>query len=1055
MEFVRANGIRRWWRSDVAAFIAATIILSTSMVQAAEQACCQINTDERGCFDDIMGSGLLCPQGNGLGAGTTCAADCDCTGSCGTCVGKQAGNLSNVEVQLIEPPVFNGTNTVYRYRVCQISGHALSHWVLGLPGACCSRIVRATGDRTTGTCGVDPVTGLFGLKFETNGGVAQCDGDCGTSGAVFTITLSGNATSTGCMKIAAKANGDENTSTACLEGPNEACDGLCTSDTHCNDGFGCTIDDCDPGNPAADSTGCVHLPDASQCNDSNPCTDNACVPGQGCVYTPNDVCGDCSGNPKGCDDGIACTIDSCDSTGQCVHTPAHSACADKNPCTDELCVIGVGCVITSDDTNECADATFCDGVEFCSKGKCEAGKPACDDGVECTDNICNELKKLCAFVPDDPSCSDGVFCNGVEICNRKKGCQAGAPPVCNDNDLCTNDLCDPATDQCAFIEKDGCDDGLLCNGVETCDPLNGCQPGTTPDCHDGVDCTTDLCNPQLNTCEHIPDDSLCSNGLFCDGTEVCNPLTGCVPGTAPDCDDEVDCTSDSCDEDNDQCLHVPNTNSCDDLLFCNGQETCDPVLDCQPGSVPCQGGLVCDEPTSSCGECSETTPCPPGPCGAPQTCVDGRCQPGTPNCDDNVSCTADFCSPATNQCEHTPDDSVCNNGLFCDGVEICNPQTGCQPGAPVNCNDNVLCTTDLCVEATSQCTFTPSDAFCDDGLFCNGTEVCHPTQGCLPGTPPNCNDAANCSVDTCNEADDRCDHACSTPQITCTDQEFECDNVGTFLPPVVNDPCSPNPVATCTDVTTPGKIPQEYTVTRSCSFTNDCGGSANCQQTVKVVDTTPPQVTCPPDKQFECDGIGDFGQPTVSDNCNPNPQVTVTVEEFAGDCTPSNAAGISPPPKLITLNTYTVTDGTSTFAQGNTADGDTTGNTNTCTQRIEIVDTHGPLIVSCPVNVSGCVGQPLDFTPPSCNDTCGTCSVLCTRSDGLLLGDPVASGPLSIHCVARDECENASAPCDVSVIVDECDRDIPTVSQWGLIVLALLLLIAAKVRFARFATCPA
>src|SRR5207248_11109331 len=27
-----------------------------------------------------------------------------------------------------------------------------------------------------------------------------------------------------------------------------------------------------------------------------------------------------------------------------------------------------------------------------------------------------------------------------------------------------------------------CDDGLACNGVETCDVANGCQPGTPVDC---------------------------------------------------------------------------------------------------------------------------------------------------------------------------------------------------------------------------------------------------------------------------------------------------------------------------------------------------------------------------------------------------------------------------------------------------------------------------------------------------------------------------------------------------------------------------------------------
>ena len=39
-----------------------------------------------------------------------------------------------------------------------------------------------------------------------------------------------------------------------------------------------------------------------------------------------------------------------------------------------------------------------------------------------------------------------------------------------------------------------CDDGLFCNGAETCDTGTGeCLPGTPVDCDDGVGCTVDAC----------------------------------------------------------------------------------------------------------------------------------------------------------------------------------------------------------------------------------------------------------------------------------------------------------------------------------------------------------------------------------------------------------------------------------------------------------------------------------------------------------------------------------------------------------------------------------
>jgi hypothetical protein len=97
----------------------------------------------------------------------------------------------------------------------------------------------------------------------------------------------------------------------------------------------------------------------------------------------------------------------------------------------------------------------------------------------------------------------------------------------------------------------------------------------------------------------VANDANCDNGLFCDGDETCDPVLDCQPGTAPDCDDGVGCTDDSCDEGTDSCDNVANDANCDNGLFCDGAETCDPVLDCQPGSDPCPG-QSCDEVGDQC-----------------------------------------------------------------------------------------------------------------------------------------------------------------------------------------------------------------------------------------------------------------------------------------------------------------------------------------------------------------------------------------------------------------------------------------------------------------------
>jgi hypothetical protein len=58
-----------------------------------------------------------------------------------------------------------------------------------------------------------------------------------------------------------------------------------------------------------------------------------------------------------------------------------------------------------------------------------------------------------------------------------------------------------------------CSDGDLCNGVETCDPeTRTCQPGAPLSCNDGDSCTIDSCDPSLG-CLHLPIPGLCGQGF--------------------------------------------------------------------------------------------------------------------------------------------------------------------------------------------------------------------------------------------------------------------------------------------------------------------------------------------------------------------------------------------------------------------------------------------------------------------------------------------------------------------------------------------------------------
>ena len=140
-----------------------------------------------------------------------------------------------------------------------------------------------------------------------------------------------------------------------------------------------------------------------------------------------------------------------------------------------------------------------------------------------------------------------------------------------------------------------CDDGDACNGVEVC-VEHACAAGASIDCNDAVACTTDSCDSASGACNHAPDDAHCSAGLvcdpvddctaplacavdadcddhvFCNGVETCEPAFGCRRGTTPACDDLLGCTVDTCDATADACAHTNDSARCDDANACNGVE---------------------------------------------------------------------------------------------------------------------------------------------------------------------------------------------------------------------------------------------------------------------------------------------------------------------------------------------------------------------------------------------------------------------------------------------------------------------------------------------------
>ena len=242
-----------------------------------------------------------------------------------------------------------------------------------------------------------------------------------------------------------------------------------------------------------------------------------------------------------------------------------------------------------------------------------------------------------------------------------------------------------------------CDDGLYCDGAEICNISSDCQPGIPPDLDDGVGCTIDNCNETSDIITHTADDSYCLNDLWCDGAEYCDAVSDCQLGTAYNCDDMIACTDDSCDENIDSCVSTPNDANCDNGWFCDGTETCDALSDCQAG-----------------------TPI---------------------NTNDSITCTIDDCDEVNDVITHMANNSYCNDGLDC-SVDACNP--------------------------TNDCEYDYSACICTD----SGYTCCAPGEGSgnyHPEYDSTCYDGNSC-WDTCTDVPE-----------TCTDQNYMCCLAGEGL----------------------------------------------------------------------------------------------------------------------------------------------------------------------------------------------------------------------------------------------------------------------------------
>lgn len=159
------------------------------------------------------------------------------------------------------------------------------------------------------------------------------------------------------------------------------------------------------------------------------------------------------------------------------------------------------------------DGQYCNGTLECTGGRCVvANVPTCTDGIQCTDDHCDPVANRCVNSVNDANCPSGLSCS-------MHGCVMGT--------VCEFDV--------------DCDDGVFCNGVESC-VTQICMSSGMRDCDDHSDCTMDGCSDAMGMCTHDVYPDVMTNVAHCGDGTTCMAC----PSPAPTLHQVATCAAGAC-----------------------------------------------------------------------------------------------------------------------------------------------------------------------------------------------------------------------------------------------------------------------------------------------------------------------------------------------------------------------------------------------------------------------------------------------------------------------------------------------------------------------------
>ncbi|KYQ93819.1 PA14 domain-containing protein [Tieghemostelium lacteum] len=417
--------------------------------------------------------------------------------------------------------------------------------------------------------------------------------------------------------------------------------------------------------------------------------------GLNCAW--RDYCNVCEGTgstccvaERDCNDNKKCTTDTCPSPltpginetnwkSFCSNTPV--TCDNSNKCQNNTC---------SESTGQCTASNLCTTTDLCKTASCKSTSVGCQflDKQVCTKpsdrcftRNCNSTTGTCDELKTtlNTNCKTTNKCE-TKTCDATLGCVT-TTKTCEEK-LCQTVSCNADTGNCVYTPVPNCNSD--CGPTGTCTTGDKCKipyctgggcyfNNTSPPQNENKCLKNPVCDSATGQFSYTPTD--CTTGVSaCYPSPYCNSTDGlCYKGPKLSCNDQNQCTDDSCDDVTGECKNIDRI--CEDGDACT-INSCDPLKGCFYTQKTCPTTSLCETGYCSAGECKTK----PKDCPSPNFCEVAKCDerigcltvPRECVSDDN-DCYSSSCDYSAQECVNKAFDPLpfkCQSAAVKTGVAI-------------------------------------------------------------------------------------------------------------------------------------------------------------------------------------------------------------------------------------------------------------------------------------------------------------------------------------------------------------------------------------------------